>query len=73
MGGFEPPASPLPRVCSTPELHGLKTVTSNEGRVTSNDSFARINRKLSPVFLVPRPRDLRPFVNLERVMGIEPT
>ena len=22
MGGFEPPASPLPRECSTPELHG---------------------------------------------------
>ncbi len=21
MGGFEPPTSPLPRVCSTPELH----------------------------------------------------
>ena len=25
MGGIEPPTSPLPRECSTPELHGPQT------------------------------------------------
>lgn len=31
MDGFEPSTSPLPRVCSTPELHELETWSGQRG------------------------------------------
>ncbi len=47
MGGIEPPTSPLPRVCSTPELH--------------ERNLFELHKKTPEA------------LNLERVVGIEPT
>ena len=33
MGGIEPPTSPLPRVCSTPELHERNLSISAEAKI----------------------------------------
>ena len=69
MGGFEPPTSPLPRVCSTPELHEHLTAKND------NPTGRRVDSQPEPL---PRRQSSTthshraPHVSMERAAGIEP-
>ena len=65
MPGIEPGTSSLPRMRSTPELHGPKN--------QSKDKRVKIQTPCSNTFaLIPFPFTLYPAF-MERVMGFEPT
>src|SRR5690606_25951693 len=44
MGGFEPPTSPLPRECSTPELHGRMGAHSSQARAGNPVKNERVRK-----------------------------
>jgi hypothetical protein len=74
MPGFEPGTSSLPRMCSTPELHGPAQTLAPASFFLQIKKECRGPAAHPNLLLSLNKRAVyQPHTKLERVMGIEPT